>query len=131
MALHGKVDFILDTFPYGGGTTTGFALWMGVPVLSYVWESLPGRAGIAWASCVGIEDSFIAHSENEFIEKTKSWSQNPQKLNELRHQFREQMINGNKLKPENVARGLEKALKMMWQRFCSGSAVESFKVMEK
>ncbi len=127
LALHGKVDFILDTFPYGGGTTTGFALWMGVPVLSYVWESLPGRAGIAWASCVGIEDSFIAHSENEFMEKAKQWAQNPQKLNELRHQFRDKMINGNKLKPENVARGLEKALKIMRQRFCAGVAVESFK----
>jgi protein O-GlcNAc transferase len=128
LALHGEVDFILDTFPYCGGTTTGFALWMGVPVLSYVWKSLPGRAGIAWASCVGIEDVFVAHSENEFIEKAKNWSQNPQKLNELRHQFRQQMINGNKLKPENVARGLEKALKMMWQRFCAGLPVESFKI---
>lgn len=128
LALHGEVDFILDTFPYCGGTTTGFALWMGVPVLSYVWKSLPGRAGVAWASCVGIEDSFIAHSENEFIEKAKHWSQNPQKLNELRHQFRQQMINGNKLKPENVARGLEKALKMMWQRFCAGLPVDSFQV---
>lgn len=31
----------------------------------------------------------------------------------------------------NVARGLEKGLKMMWQRFCSGLPVESFSVPKK
>lgn len=128
LALHGEVDFILDTFPYAGGTTTGFALWMGVPVLTYVWQSLPGRAGVLWASCVGIENSFVAYTENDFIEKAKYWSQNVQELNALRHQFRDLIINGDKLKPENVARGVEQALKIMWQRFCAGATVESFKV---
>jgi hypothetical protein len=32
------------------------------------------------------------------------------------------------MKPENVARGFEKGLTMMWQRFCSGLPVESFSV---
>lgn len=128
LALHSEVDFILDTFPYAGGTTTGFALWMGVPVLTYVWQSLPGRAGAAWASCVGIEDSFVAHTENNFIEKAKYWSQNVQELNALRHQFRERIINGDKLKPETVARGVEQALIMMWQRFCASLDVESFQI---
>lgn len=128
LALHGEVDFILDTFPYAGGTTTGFALWMGVPVLTYVWQSLPGRAGVLWASCVGIENSFVAYTENDFIEKAKYWSQNVQELNVLRHQFRDLIINGDKLKPENVARGVEQALTIMWQRFCAGQLSQSFSV---
>lgn len=128
LALHGEVDFILDTFPYAGGTTTGFALWMGVPVLTYVWQSLSGRAGVLWASCVGIENSFVAYTENDFIEKAKYWSQNVQELNVLRHQFRDLIINGDKLKPENVARGVEQALKIMWQRFCAGQLSQSFSV---
>jgi hypothetical protein len=93
-----------------------------------VWQSLPGRAGVLWASCVGIENSFVAYTEKDFIEKAKYWSQNVQELNALRHQFRDLIINGDKLKPENVARGVEQALKIMWQRFCAGATVESFKV---
>ncbi len=128
LALHGEVDFILDTFPYAGGTTTGFALWMGVPVLSYVWNTLPGRAGFGWASSVGLTDKFAAHTPEQFIEMAKSWSENVEELQALRHQLRDRMKNGSKLKPENVTAGLEKGLRMMWERFCAGKPVESFVV---
>jgi predicted O-linked N-acetylglucosamine transferase (SPINDLY family) len=127
LALHGEIDFILDTFPYAGGTTTGFALWMGVPVLTYSWPSLPGRAGDAWLSVVDLRDKFLAETDAEFIELAKSWSENIDELQSLRYQLRGRMQNG-RMKPENVAHGLEKGLTMMWQRFCNGLPVESFSV---
>ena len=127
LALHGEIDFILDTFPYAGGTTTGFALWMGVPVLTYSWPSLPGRAGDAWLSVVDLRDKFLAETDAEFIELAKSWSENIDELQSLRYQLRGRMQNG-RMKPQNVARGLEIGLTMMWQRFCSGLPVESFSV---
>jgi predicted O-linked N-acetylglucosamine transferase (SPINDLY family) len=127
LALHGEIDFILDTLPYGGGTTTGFALWMGVPVLCYSWPSLPGRAGDAWLSVVNLQDQFLAETEAEFVELAKSWSENINELQSLRHQLRGRMQNG-RMKPDYVARGLEKGLTMMWERFCSGLPVESFSV---
>ena len=127
LALHGDIDFILDTFPYAGGTTSGFALWMGVPVLTYSWPSLPGRAGNMWLSSVGLQDKFLAETETEFIELAKSWSENINELQSLRHQLRGRMQHGE-MKPENVARGLEKGLTMMWRHFCTGLPVESFSV---
>jgi predicted O-linked N-acetylglucosamine transferase (SPINDLY family) len=127
LALHGEVDIILDTFPYCGGTTTGFAIWMGVPILSYVWNSLPGRGGFCALSVLGLQDKFAANTEDEFIELAKSWTTNIDELQSLRHQLRGRLQNGS-MKPENVARGLEKGLTMMWERFCSGLPVESFSV---
>lgn len=127
LALHGDVDFILDTFPYAGGTTTGFALWMGVPVLTYAWKSLAGRGGVAMLSRVDLHDDFTAETLEQFVEMAKSWSENVEGLQHLRHQLRYRMKNSTKAKPENVASGLEKSLRIMWERFCAGLPVESFK----
>jgi predicted O-linked N-acetylglucosamine transferase (SPINDLY family) len=130
LALHGKVDFILDTFPYCGGTTTCFASWMGVPVLTYAWKSLIGRGGISGLSFVELQHDFVAETPEQFVEMAKAWANKVNELQSLRYLLRGRMQQGAKLKPENVARGVEQALKMMWQRFCAGAAVESFKVME-
>jgi predicted O-linked N-acetylglucosamine transferase (SPINDLY family) len=126
LALHGDVDFILDTFPYSGGTTTGFALWMGVPVLTYAWKSLAGRGGVVMLSRVDLHNEFTAHTPEQFVEMAKSWSQNVDGLQILRHQLRGRMQHSPKSKPENVAAGLEKGLRLMWERFCTGQSVESF-----
>jgi predicted O-linked N-acetylglucosamine transferase (SPINDLY family) len=128
LALHGEIDFILDTFPYAGGTTTGFALWMGVPVLTYSWPSLAGRGGVLMLSRVELQDKFVANNEQEFINLAKSWSENIHELQIIRHQLRSRMQHSTKCDPQNVARGLEKGLTMMWERFCSGLPVESFSV---
>ena len=128
LALHGQVDFILDTFPYGGGTTTGFALWMGVPVLTLVWKSPQGRSGLTWSTFIGLQDKFVAHTEQEFIDLAKHWGENVHELQLLRHQLRERMQQGDRLKPENVVSGFGRGLKQMWQHFCADLPVDSFRI---
>jgi len=128
LALHGEVDFILDTFPYTGGTTTGFALWMGVPTLTYAWNSLAGRQGLLMLSRVNLHEKFTAQTPEKFIDMAKAWANNVDDLQSLRHQLRERMQTATKSKPENVAAGFEAALKMMWQRFCAEKSAQSFQV---
>jgi predicted O-linked N-acetylglucosamine transferase (SPINDLY family) len=130
LALHSDVDFILDTYPYSGATTTGFALWMGVPTLTYSFNSLPGRQGVSMLSLVNLQNDFVAQTPEQFVEIAKKWANDVDGLQALRHQLRGRMQSPTKSNPENVVTGFEAALKIMWQRFCAGSTVESFKVME-
>ena len=126
LALHSDVDFILDTYPYSGGTTTGFALWMGVPVLAYAWNSLPGRQGVSMLSLASLENDFVAQTPEEFLKMAKMWTDNVTELQELRYKLRGRLQTATKSKPKNVVMGLEKALKGMWQNFCGGNLAKSF-----
>lgn len=51
---YNEVDIVLDTFPFHGGTTTAFALYMGVPVISLVGESLATRMGLSMLTNMGL-----------------------------------------------------------------------------
>lgn len=50
------IDIVLDTFPFNGGTTTAFALYMGVPVVSRYGQSLPSRMGLSMLTNMGAAD---------------------------------------------------------------------------
>jgi predicted O-linked N-acetylglucosamine transferase (SPINDLY family) len=128
LALHGEVDLILDTFPYSGGTTTGFAIWMGVPTLTYAWNSLAGRQGVSMLSFVDLHSLFTAETTEQFVDMARNWAQRIEELQVLRYQLRDRMKHSKKSKPENMIQGLEKSLKMMWQRFSNNLPVESFRI---
>ena len=58
--VYQRIDVALDPFPYGGGTTTCDALWMGVPVVSLRGETAVGRAGLSILSNVGLPELVAA-----------------------------------------------------------------------
>ena len=66
LRAHREVDFILDSHPYTGGTTTCEALWMGVPTLTLTSPGMLGRQGEAHLRNLGLDD-WIATSDAEFV----------------------------------------------------------------
>ena len=67
LAMYGRIDVALDTFPYHGTTTTCEALWMGVPVVSLIGETHVCRVGLSLLSAVG-RTEWCAASDIEFAE---------------------------------------------------------------
>ncbi|MBP8257219.1 MAG: hypothetical protein KAX37_07820, partial [Opitutaceae bacterium] len=62
-----EVDIALDTTPFSGGTTTVESLWMGVPVLTILGDSMPGRMSASFLKALGMKE-WIADSSEAFVE---------------------------------------------------------------
>lgn len=125
LALHHQVDFCLDAFPYGGGTTNSHALWMGVPTLTLLGHTPPGRQGATIMAHVGL-DAFIATDEGDFVAKGVRWAGQLGELAELRAGMRERFGRSPLGQPAVVAAGLSTALRTMWRRWCDGLPPEAF-----
>lgn len=127
LTLHQDVDVCLDTFPYTGGTTTLHALWMGVPTLTMAGSTVPGRPGASVLGHVGLE-TFIAADPAEFVNQGVAWTVNPESLARLRAELRQRLRQSAMGQPQLVAAGLERALRIMWRRWCAQLPAESFAV---
>ena len=127
LSLHYQVDICLDTFPYNGGTTTLHALWMGVPTLCLAGSAAAGRTGASILGHVGLE-AFVAHDADDFVQKGLSWAGNLTALSDIRAGLRERIAKSAIGRPALVAGGLERALRIMWQRWCAGLPAASFEV---
>lgn len=127
LSLHHKVDILLDTYPFPGGTTANHGMIMGVPTLT-----MTGKSPASW-QCAAIlmrlgMDDWVAHDEAAFVARAQYWAAHLTELANLRSVLRQHFMDSPLNRPESVARGLEAALRIMWKRWCAGQAAENFQV---
>ena len=116
LARYHSVDIMLDTFPYPGVTTTCEALWMGVPTITQVGDTLLSRQGAGMLVPAGLSD-WVVNSEDEYIAKAIRLSSDLPKLAALRAGLREQVLASPVYDAPRFARNFEAALWGMWREF--------------
>lgn len=116
LLAHNEVDFILDTFPFAGGTTTCEALWMGVPTLSLAGDTLVARQGASILAAAGLPE-WVAASENEYVEKAANFARDLPRLAQLRAELRARVLASPLYDAPRFARNFEVALWGMWQQW--------------
>ncbi|TNV22991.1 methyltransferase domain-containing protein [Buttiauxella sp. B2] len=128
LEMHNEVDLLLDCFPYTGGTTTNYALWMGVPTLTLAGQTLVSRQGVANMCQFGL-DEFVAESIDEYVAKALAFSEDTQRLNELRMSLRD---NISSLEDSSISPAwyLEQTLRKAWEIYCETGIAEGFVVQE-
>ena len=112
--LYPRMDIALDTFPYGGGTTTCDALWMGVPTVSLAGKTGVGRGGLSILSNLGLVE-LVADSEEAYVRLASELAHDPARLNNLRSTLRRRMEQSPLMDAPRLARSIEAAYRQMWR----------------
>jgi predicted O-linked N-acetylglucosamine transferase (SPINDLY family) len=112
-----QIDVCLDTLPYNGHTTTLDALWMGVPTVTLVGETVVGRAGLSLATNIGLPE-FVARTADEYVDRAQGVTRDVAGLAELRRGLRARLERSPLMDGPRFARNLESAYRSIWQTWC-------------
>lgn len=110
---HNRVDMVLDTFPYPGGTTSTDALWMGVPVLTLKGDRFLSHLGESIATNAG-QHTWVAQDQDDYVNKAVAFANDIKALSALRARLRAQVLQSPLMQPERFARHFGEALWAMW-----------------
>jgi len=124
LAVHNRADIMLDTLPFTGGRTTVDALWMGVPVLTLIGDTVYGRFSYSHLARTGVPE-LAARDETGFIDIAAALAGDPGRLGDYRQTLRPALQASSLLDaPLHVAE-LEDAYRVMWRRWCGGLEPEA------
>lgn len=115
--LYDEIDIGLDTFPYNGHSTSLDAMWMGVPVVTLVGQTVVGRAGLSLLTNLGLTD-LVAHSADEYVHIAAELARDVSRLDELRKGLRVRMRQSPLTDAAGFARDIEAAYRRMWAEWC-------------
>jgi len=65
LARHDLADLFLDTLPYNAHTTCSDALWAGLPVLTLMGHTFPGRVSSSLLCAIGLSE-LVTHTQEEY-----------------------------------------------------------------
>ena len=114
---YNKIDIALDPFPYNGTTTSCEALWMGVPFITKVGDRHCARVGMSLLKSVSLQE-FIVESDEEYISKAIELSQDPNRLNKIKHDLRDKMLKSSICDKDAFCNQFSDAIRKMWSRWC-------------
>ena len=118
---YGRVDIALDPFPFAGGATTAQALWMGVPVISLVGRTWPGRQGASLLSAAGFSQ-WAVEDPDLYVALARNMTEDRIGLMALRRGLRAAVANSALCRADGFARNLDAAFRRIWQTYLTGAA---------
>ena len=116
--LYGQIDVALDPFPYGGGTTTCDAIWMGVPVVTLAGERAVGRGGLSILSNLGLTE-LVAHDCDQYVQIAAELAGDLPRLGGFAPRCATGCRNSPLMDAPRFARKVEAAYRAMWRRWCA------------
>jgi len=124
------IDISLDTFPHSGGATSCDALCMGVPVVTLSGQIPISRQTHGFLKLMGLEDTLVAFSEDEYIDRAVQLSRNTLKLKELRTTLRERFFKSPLCDGVTFSRDFDMLMRSVWHRWCSGKSQNGVLALE-
>ncbi len=117
--LFGEVDISLDTFPYGGGTTTFDSLWMGVPVVTGMGSTSVSRSAASILSALDL-DQWIATTIEDYVRVATERASDQKSILQLRQSLRQLMQESPLTDEVLFVQDLEASYRAMWATLAEG-----------
>ena len=113
---YNKIDILLDTFPYGGGTTSLESAWMCVPILTISGKSFLSKCSSSINLNLNLSD-WNCFNKDEYVTKAKLFASDINKLSLIKKNLifnrEKNKIFNNKLYADNFYN----LLKEVWQKY--------------
>ena len=123
LARHKNADLFLDTLPYNAHTTASDSLWAGLPVLTFLGNTFPGRVAASLLRALDLPE-MITYSENEYIDKAEDFAFNPKKLKLIKDKLNFNKFTKPLFNSELFCRNLENTFKIIFDKYNKGLAPE-------
>ena len=118
LALYGRVDISLDTFPYHGTTTTCEALWMGVPVVTLMGDRHVARVSGSLLTAIGRAE-WVAQTPDDYVRIATELAADRAKLATIRAGLRDEVRNSPLGDHAGQSARFAAALRQCWQAWCA------------
>lgn len=117
MKAYNQIDIALDPFPHGGGVTTVEGLMMGVPVVTQLWPTMPGRVSASIMTALGLSD-WVAENSEGFVEVAVRKASELQALSMLRREIRSILTSSEMGNTTSYVRAVEREYRALWREWC-------------
>lgn len=119
LAVHDRVDIALDPYPYGGGTTSLFTLWMGVPLVAMSGDGPAGGVSTGTLGSLFLHD-LVAQSDEDYVEIALRLAESRDRLRELRATLRDTFRQSVNRWESAFVLELERAYRVWWNALIDG-----------
>jgi len=116
LARHDFADLFLDTFPYNAHTTASDALWAGLPVLTLMGHTFPGRVAASLLRTMGMTE-LIGNTQEEYEALAIELAINPQKLIDIKLKLAKNRLTTPLFDTPLFTKNLEAAYIKMYERY--------------
>ncbi len=115
LKIYNEIDIALDPFPFGGGTVSYEAIWMGVPVLTIAGSKIMERFSGSLMHQLGLE-KWVLKTKDQYISTAEIMANDIISLSKLRQNLR---INAQAtiFNAKKYTRELEDAIELAWRDY--------------
>lgn len=127
LARHALADLFLDTLPYNAHTTATDALWSGLPVLTSMGTTFPGRVAASVLLAMDLPE-LVTRSLEEYVSRAIDLATRADELAQIRAKLAANRLTMPLFDTARFTRDMETAYREMHRRRCAGLSPGHFAI---